>query len=124
MPRPPLPTAVHEAKGSYIHNPQRRRDAEPQAKGPIGEAPSRLNTEERAAWDELMEILPNGVATVECRWAMERFVRLMVRSWAGDTAAWEEGLIRSYMAGFGMTPADRAKVHVKPEHLKDDWKDF
>src|ERR1051326_1704666 len=113
MPRPPLPTAIHEAKGSYIHDPQRRREAEPLPKGPIREPPARLNAEQKNAWYELLEILPDGVATLECRWALERLARLMVKSWADNTAAWEEGLIRSYMAGFGMTPADWAKVHVK-----------
>jgi hypothetical protein len=121
MPRPRLPTAIHEAKGSYIHDPQRRREAEPLAKGPIGAPPARLNAEQKNAWYELLEILPDGVATLECRWALERLARLMVKSWADNTAAWEESLIRSYMAGFGMTPADRAKVHVKPQKPKGEW---
>jgi hypothetical protein len=61
---------------------------------------------------------------LDYKWALERLARLMVKSWADDTAAWEEGLIRSYMAGFGMTPADAAKVHVKPQKPKDEWDDF
>jgi hypothetical protein len=124
MPRPPLPTAIHEAKGTYVQHPERRRADEPQPKAPIGEPPGRLNDEERSAWCELLEILPDGVATIECRWALERLVRLIVKSWKGVTAAWEEGLIRSYIAGFGMTPADRAKVHVKPALPRDEWDDL
>jgi hypothetical protein len=121
MPRPPLPTAIHEAKGSYIHDPQRRREAEPQPKGAIGEPPQELGEAEKRVWYELLEVLPDGVVTSECRYPFAYLATLIVKQLRGDLAAWEAGQLRSYFAGFGMTPADRVKVHVQPQKPKDEW---
>jgi hypothetical protein len=121
MPRPPLPTALHEAKGSYIHDPQRRREAEPQSKGPILQPEIELDEAETRVWERLLEVLPSGVATVEAGYPLAILAKLVVRASTGDAKAWEHGMLRSYFAGFGMTPADRAKVHVKPEQPNDEW---
>jgi hypothetical protein len=124
MPRPPLPTAIHEAKGTYIQHPERRREAEPEPKGPVGDPPAELDAVEKRLWFEVLRSLPDGVVTSECRYPFAGLVRLIAKQLSGDLAAWEAGQLRSLYAGFGMTPADRAKVHVKPENPNNEWDEF
>jgi hypothetical protein len=124
MPRPPLPTAIHEAKGTYIQHLERRREAEPEPKGPLMEPETQLDEAEMMVWNRLLEVLPDGVTTIENGYPLTILSKLMMRALSGDAKAWEHAQIRSWCAGFGMTPADRAKVHVKPQKQKDEWDDL
>jgi hypothetical protein len=72
----------------------------------------------KTVWYELLEVLPDGVVTSECRYPLAYVTTLIVKQLRGDLAAWEAGQLRSYFAGFGMTPADRVKVHVHPRSPK------
>src|SRR6266536_2460177 len=56
------PTAILEASGAFIKDPQRRRPPEPVPTAPLGGPPVHLDEREQAIWRELAAILPPGVA--------------------------------------------------------------
>jgi hypothetical protein len=62
MGRNHTPSAILDAKGSYIHNPQLKRPNEPIASRPLGGPPKWLSLEEKVVWrDVAKQVLP-GVA--------------------------------------------------------------
>jgi hypothetical protein len=122
--RPRKPTALLEATGRFLHDPQRRRarEHEPKIVGALGEPHRDLNRQEKRIWRELAGELPPGVAGNSDRLAFRKLVRLESLSRQGVTKVTEEQLLRSYLAAFGMTPSDRNRVTVMPVQpsLKDD----
>lgn len=114
MARPNHPTALHEIKGSYTKNPQRRKRGEPRPKGGIGPAPDWMPEAERKIWDELVGIVPPGVLGDSDRWAVERAVRLMylARYEPDEFSGNREGHLLSYLSRMGLTPSDRSKITV------------
>jgi len=79
MPQPRVPTAMLEAKGSFLKHPERRRarDAEPKPR-PFGQAPPNLGKDEKRVWDELTGKLQPGVAGDSDETAFEVLVCLVV----------------------------------------------
>ncbi|SRR5581483_9812207 len=125
MPRPRTPTRALELKGSFRKHPERRRPLEPTPNGPIGEAPVHFNDAERAAWYELIGILPQGVAADCDRWAIEVLSRLMVRfRTEDDFPAALLAQMNNLMGRFGMTASDRAKLSVPVRKEEDPLKEF
>jgi hypothetical protein len=122
--RPRKPTALLEATGRFLHDPQRRRarEHEPKAVGAIGEPHRDLGRAEKRIWRELAVELPLGVAGNSDRLAFRKLVRLEALSRQGITKVSEEQLLRSYLAAFGMTPSDRSRVTLLPvqRSLKQD----
>lgn len=114
MGRNKTPTAILDAKGTFLVNPQRARLGEPSSDKPLGEPPTYLNEDQQDLWDELsLDVLP-GVALRSDRTAFELLVRL--------TDAMRKGLLLkssemttliSLCSPFAMTPADRSKVQVE-----------
>ncbi len=78
-----------------------------------------------AAWHELLEEIPPGVATIADRGALEHMTRLILRLRASEATGAEQTLLKSYRTEFGMTPASRSKVSVqKTDSLsseEDKW---
>lgn len=123
MGRKRQPTAVHELKGTYKHDPQRRPGGEPTPKRGIGEAPEHLNEVERGCWDELVNIICPGVLGDSDRWAVERIVTLMASARTDPekfSAAAENALYR-YLSALGMTPSDRGKITVPDQGKKNPF---
>jgi hypothetical protein len=128
MGRNRTPTAVLDAKGAFIANPQRQRDAEPTtaSSDPLGSPPTRLTKDQKKVWKEIAKRMLPDVVFASDRDAFELMVRLTVRMRAEDysnpsletimTAA-EKTLLVSLWSRFAMTPADRSKVQAekKPE---------
>src|SRR5580765_7771854 len=79
MGRNRTPSAILDAKGAYLVNPQRRRTKEPQGTLGIGTAPRRLTDEEKAVWKELADDMPEGVLQRSDRNMFELLVVLTVR---------------------------------------------
>ena len=71
MPALRKPTAVLEASGAFIHNPNRKRDAEPNTGRGIGPAPDHLDEQQRATWDEIVSSCAAGVFQSSDRPMME-----------------------------------------------------
>lgn len=122
MPQPRVPTAIQEAKGSFLKHPERKRAraSEPRPTGELGDAPDDISREEKAAWRYLASLLAPGVATSMDRAAMEEASRLRVICQSNRATAAERQLYRNYLAAFGMTPADRSRVHAQAEGEKKD----
>jgi len=120
------PTKVHELKGSYKKNPQRKPQGEPEPKEGIGPAPEHLDEYEKQVWDELVDSVCPGVLGDSDRIAVERAVKLLVLS-RRDPENFKpshEGQLRGYLASFGMTPSDRAKVQVSDGGNKNPFEGF
>lgn len=126
MARTPEPSALHEIKGSYDKNPQRRRKGEPKPKAGIGPAPAHLDEYEREAWDELVGMAMPGVLGDSDRWIAERCVRLMAESRRDpdNFSGAKNGHLIACLSRLGMTPADRTRLSVPDQGKKDEWEDF
>jgi hypothetical protein len=108
------PTAILDAKGAFIVNPQRSRPSEPKSDRPLGSPPKYLSKEEKLVWKEVAKRLLPGVALESDRDAFEMMVRMTsaMRSGHPLTAAERTTLI-SLWSRFAMTPADRSRVAVE-----------
>jgi len=122
MARNKVPTAILEAKGAFLANPQRERLAEPTTADAesLGSPPPRLTKDQKKAWKEIGKRMLPGVVFASDRDAFELMVRLTVRMRAEDhtkeetlmTAA-EKTLLVSLWSRFAMTPADRSRVQAE-----------
>lgn len=131
MPQPRVPTATQEARGSYIRHPERKRERalEPQPKAPLGEPPKDFDKDQKKVWLELSAKMPDGVASDWDESAFEVLVCLIVnfrqrRRNGMQQVVGEIAQMNKLFTQFGMTPADRSRVHAKPEKVdkpEDPW---
>jgi hypothetical protein len=127
MPQHRVPTAIQEARGSYLRHPERKRarSGEPKPAGPIGSPPQQLKADEKDCWLELIEINPN-VLELRDRWHVEETACLMalsrrLRAVGQRLKAAEQSQLMNNLAKMGMNPADRSRVHAsQPEDKSDD----
>jgi hypothetical protein len=122
--RPRKPTAVLEASGAFLKNPQRKRPAEPQPSGVLGDPPPHLEREETLTWHELAANIPPGVATNADRHTFEMLVCLMVGFRHRRLNGAELSQLTALSGRFGMTPADRSKVKVANDNAQDPLEAF
>lgn len=121
MPKPRVPTALLEAKGSFLHNPARKRarEHEPVPRA-FGSAPSHLEKEEKKVWTELAQKLQPGVAGDSDEMAFEVLVCLVVnfrrrRKSCLPEIVGEIAQMNKPFTQFGMTPSDRSRVKIEPQ---------
>ena len=118
MARPSKPTAVLELTGAFKKNPQRKRTGEPTPTGGIG-AYAKGSTDREKIWDEIVGQCAPGVLTNADRLSLEIAVEY-IRQFRTDPVKFSAARIHVLIAilgRFGMTPADRAKMHL-PEAPK------
>lgn len=114
MGRPPKPTVLKVLNGSAAHHPERRNPEEPQvdALTEVPEPPFRLTGRARAAWDNLApQAVELGVLTSADLYALAETCVAFAKAHSTGRAEWH----RAFMTGlgrFGLTPSDRARVHV------------
>jgi hypothetical protein len=115
MGRNNTPTAILDARGSFIHNPQLRRKAEPSPRGPLcTAAPKDFTKEQKAVWRELMKMLPPGVAFNSDYWALRHLVLLEAKSRSGEKfMASEHTQLVGLLDRFGLNPSARCRVQVE-----------
>ena len=115
MARPRTPTKLLDARGSFKKDPQRKRDAEPEVKEPIGQPPSHLAEDELSVWRQIVTEAPMGVLTAADTMAVESASILMAefRREKEKFAAGKLGRLQAFLGQFGMTPADRAKLSIE-----------
>jgi hypothetical protein len=123
MPKPRTPTALLDAKGAFIRNPERKRPNEPTTDKPLGKPPGRMPEEEQQVWREMSKRLLHGVAKRSDRDAFESLVLLKVRERSGLILPAERGQLIALYGRFAMTPSDRSKVFVdaKPKNSLSDF---
>lgn len=114
MARNRTPTAILDAKGAFIKDPQRSRPNEPKSTRPLGKPPKWLSGEQKKIWKEMAKRLLPGVGSASDRDAFEMMVRLTehMRSGVPMRSADRQTLI-SLWSRFAMTPADQSKVSVE-----------
>lgn len=122
MGRNRTPTAILDAKGAFIANPQREREGEPEGKNPLGSPPAylKLTPEEKKVWRILAKKLLHGVAFEADEAMFADLVRLTTK-WINNEPmmAADHSRRLSLASRFAMTPADRSKVSVeKPKESK------
>ena len=126
--RPPKPTAVLELTGAFKKNPARAQDRaeEPRPLNPVGEPPPSLSAGAKKCWLEIVSLLPFGVAYDSDRIALEQYAETLafcrMHKWRADKGVDSKTLVRmeAMYARFGMTPADRSRIKVKPAEKKPD----
>jgi hypothetical protein len=120
MSRPPIPTAILDARGSFIHNPQLRRPNEPKSNRPLGPAPKWLSPSEKVVWKDLTKQALPGVLMFSDRNMFELLVHMTTRFRAREPMTCSQlALMLNMSSHFAMTPSDRAKVQVeKPKESK------
>ena len=122
MARPRKPTAQLELVGAFKHNPDRRRDAEPQCDEDVGPAPDWLTDKQVEAWDYLVDSVSGvpGVLTKMDRVYLELCAIALAGVW-GSSAILGDGPILSMsylkdvggmLGKLGMTPSERSRVVV------------
>jgi phage terminase small subunit len=119
MPRR-TPTAILEARGSFIGKPSRRRPNEPMTDRPIGPAPGYLSKEEKKTWKELVAQSLPGVLMQSDRLMLSLLCRLFTKFKNNKPMmASETAMLITLSGKFALNPADRSKVHVeKPKESK------
>lgn len=130
MARPRKPTKVLELTGAFKKNPQRKRNGEPVPTGGIG-AYAKGSIDRAKIWDEIVGQCALGVLANADRLALEIAVEY-VRQFRMEPVKFSAAKIHVLVAilgRFGMTPSDRAKMHL-PETPKGDgdnvvpWRKF
>ena len=129
MPRPRIATAVLEAKGAFVHDPQRKasRASEPKPDPCFGNAPRYLTKPQKAIWRELVGQIAPSVATKADRVVVEVTVRMIdrMRNHTEAMRASDYATLNRCLSQLGMTPADRSKIHVAEAPKQEEWeKDF
>ena len=120
MARNPKPNYLKVLNGSAKQHPERHRDDHliPEPENDIGEAPSHLDAAVALIWDEVVELIPQGVAGDSDRLALELLCRVLfeIRTSEKFIASHYQQFV-SLASRFGLTPADRQRVKV-PEKPK------
>ncbi len=124
MPRHTQPREVAELKGAVAHDPQRYRNNPPKSKLPLGNAPDWMDEAEAMAWVDFCTHIPPGVLTETDRMTLEMGSVLMAefRELRRDFKVSKVAQLISIFGRFGMTPADRQKLHV--EKIEDEQDGF
>jgi hypothetical protein len=114
MGRNRIPSSIQDAKGAFLHDPQRARTNEPVSDRPIGSPPSSLTPAEKKTWKELVKQVPPGVLRESDRLMFALLVRLASKFYAQEPmAGTETAQMITLSSKFAMNPADRSKVSVE-----------
>jgi phage terminase small subunit len=118
MARNRTPSAILDAKGSFLTHKDRVRSNEPVTGEPIGPPPKWLSAAEKRVWKELVKQSAPGVLMASDREAFELLVKLATkkRYHFDQMMVGEISQFISLASRFAMTPSDRSKVVVdKPK---------
>lgn len=121
MSRPRTPTAILDARGSFLRHPERKRKNAPEPTGTdLGPPPKWLPKKVACVWSEVASRIPPGVAGRECRDSFEQLCRLIARQREGEVLrASTAQLLRGLCSDFGFTPVSRGRL-VVPQPEKEN----
>jgi hypothetical protein len=114
MGRNNTPTAILDARGTFLKHPEYERLNEPQGSALSKTPPKDFTIEQKKLWKELMRMLAPGVAQSSDLWALRHLVMLEAKSRDPNInfKDCEHRLLLSYLDIFGLSPAARSKVSV------------
>lgn len=120
--RPRTPTNVLDAKGAFKKNPQRKRDNEPTVDSPFPrKPPARLNENQKEAWTEVVNLVPDGVLTAADVLHVEIVACLLSQFWESEGYMPTDRITRltSEMGKLGLNPSARASLVVAKPKTND-----
>ena len=121
MSRPRTATAILEAKGAFKNHPERRRGNEPKPAAGFPETPpAHLTDEQKATWQQIVEITPPGVLANSDQLIVEIAACLLAeyRENPSEMVAGRITRLTCELGKLGLSPSDRAGLEVyKPEDL-------
>jgi hypothetical protein len=122
MPARRKPSNVLELKGAFKKDPQRRRKAVKAPEGPFGAPPARFDDEQRACWDEVLELIPPAILARADRVQVELLATLLAEFRQAYYAfpAQKIGHLRLCLGALGMTPESREKFNRPDEEAAPD----
>lgn len=80
---------------------------------PIGPPPEYFDSEENAAWYEVLHTAHAGTVFEEDRLAVEQFAKALVLVRGGEADSTTFNRFLQFLKVFGLTPADRSRVAVQ-----------
>ena len=109
------PTAILEARGSFINHKNRKaaRAGEPVVTKRLGSPPKTFTDEQKKLWHEFAKIVPPRVATYADRWAVEIVVCAMAKFRAGSITGAETGQLTSLLSDSGLRPPTAAGLSLR-----------
>jgi len=123
MPTPKKPSVVHELKGSYKKNPQRKNNAEPSPEGELGlfvENPSIIRSE---VWEEIAGVSVPGLLTnMDTIW-IELVVDLLIQHRTGEITSSDRGQLLKLLGGIGFNPVDRSRIGIQEKPKVNRFKE-
>ena len=130
MSRPRTATKVLELKGSFKHDPQRKRarENEPVTDKPLGNPPRHLTKNQKVIWKEIQSKAIEDVLNYSDRLIVEMISVLLddFRTNYSEFSASKLSRLESMLAKIGMTSADRSRISVekKTTDENDPWANF
>jgi phage terminase small subunit len=112
--------------GTLADHPGRyaNRANEPTNLEELGRAPNHLSEAQQKIWREIVASTQEGWLKRSDRIAVEACVRLTEQLRAGTISNQGMSVLSTLLAKLGFTPADRSKVQVSPQKLKEDANPF
>ena len=125
MPRPRKPTALLEATGAFLHDPQRReaRAKEPTPDPNFGNVPRNLTAAQKKLWAELTDMVAPDVLTKADRWLVRLTVLMAEKVFDGTATSGQTACFQRCLSQLGMTPADRSKIKFAEAPKVDEWEE-
>ena len=120
-----LPSAVHEAKGSYAKNPQRRNDFEPKVAlfDECGrpEPPAFFNARKVEMWRDILERAPYGVLGTADYYHLILFTDLVAELYEKEGHLANDRLTKflQVAAKLGFSPSDRVNLQAPKKPKKN-----
>lgn len=127
--RKPKPTALHEASGAYVKNPQRRKADEPQPMAGRPEIPGRIASDmvAKRAWSDICDQLADmNVLTKADVFVIEKLAMLesmIDLAWSDKDVAAFNKLITTWkglLIECGLTPSARVRTKAIVKDDEDD----
>lgn len=126
MGRRKKPNYLKIVSGSAKKNPQRHKDDHliPEPVESIGNPPSCLTDNQKAIWNECLKIIPDGVAKISDRLALEMLCRITESLRTNDDiVSAQYTVFNSLIARFGLSPSDRQNVKLPSTKNKSSFDD-
>jgi hypothetical protein len=114
------PTALHEASGTYVKDPQRKRKSEPHPRAGIGPAKPDASCDFSDVWDELVDSICPGVLGNSDRIWLEITTRLLCeyRQNPTELSSAKINQLQKGLSHLGMSPVDRTRITAQEQEKK------